>query len=101
MAIARLGPGGDAVVIEIGVIGSQGVKVIIVAAAKWCRAGFSESGADIDVLAVHAVDLDGLLDGLVDLVGAEQLGLAELAGVGVAPGDLDSTIVLAAEIATE
>ena len=41
------------------------------------------------------------LDQLLQLVGGEQLRMADVAGIGVAPGELDQPVLQAVEIALE
>ena len=57
--------------------------------------------ADVDVLARQPVFPDRPLDQLVDLVGAEDGGMAEPAVLAVTPGELDFPVVTAVEIPAE
>ena len=93
--------GGDDVVIEVGVERGEGEEVVIGAAPEGGDVGFAQRLADVHVLARDAVLTGGALDQVLQLVGAEQVGVAQAPITAVGPGQLDLALVATVEVAAE
>jgi hypothetical protein len=93
--------GGDDVVVEVGIEGGEGKEVVVGAAAAGGDGRLAQRLADIDVLPRDAVLTDGALDEVLELVGAEQVGVAQAPVAAVGPGELDLALVAAVEFAAE
>ena len=93
--------GGDDVVIEVGVERGEGEEVVIGAAPEGRDVGFAQRLADVHVLARDAVLTGGALDQVLQLVGAEQVGMAQAPITAVGPGQLDLALVATVEVAAE
>ena len=85
------------VVIDVGIERGQREEVIVVAAAERRDVGLAQRLADVDVLPGLAVLGDRARDQLVELVGAEDRRVLELAVAPVGPRKFDLPLVAAIE----
>jgi hypothetical protein len=93
--------GGDDVVVEVGIERSEGKEIVIRAAPAGRDVGLAQRLADVHVLAGNAVFAGGALDQVLELVGAEQVGMTQATVATIGPGELDLALVAAVEIAAE
>jgi hypothetical protein len=100
MAI-RNARGGDDVVVEVGVERSEREEVVIRAAPDRGDVRSPQRLADVDILARGAVLTGGTLDQVLELIGAEQVGVAQAPITTVGPRQLNLALVTTVELAAE
>ena len=100
IAVVDRGGRGD-VVVDVGVERGEREELVVLAASERRDVGMAKRLPDVDVLSGFAVLGERTLDQLVELVGAEDGGMLELAVAPVGPGEFDAPVMAAVEPALE